>query len=184
MMWVKDRGCRSAAALRGPRTSAGEETQTDVSGPGRPAPPGSSGPASSGPGSGGPGSGGPASSGPPSAGSGSAGAAHEPDARFTFANERTFLAWIRTALALVAAGLAIVQLLPPFHGIRWGRHAIGIPLILLGAVVAVRSYQEWAVNQRALRAGRPLRRSLLPELLAVVIALVAAAAAVLALVSG
>ncbi len=83
----------------------------------------------------------------------------------------------------MAAGLAIVQLLPPFHGIRWGRHAIGIPLILLGAVVAVRSYQEWAVNQRALRAGGPLRRSRLPELLAVVIALVAAAAAVLALVS-
>ena len=49
----------------------------------------------------------------------------EPDARYTFANERTFLAWIRTALGLVAAGLAIVQLLPPFHGIRWGRHAIG-----------------------------------------------------------
>ena len=119
-----------------------------------------------------------------SAGPGSGGAGDEPDARFTFANERTFLAWIRTALALVAAGLAIVQLLPPFHGIRWGRHAIGIPLILLGAVVAVRSYQEWAANQRALRRGGPLRRSWLPELLAVVIALVAVVAATLALVSG
>src|ERR1700721_906742 len=61
---------------------------------------------------------------------------HEPDYRFTLANERTFLAWIRTALALVAAGLAIVQLLPPFPGIRWGPRARGIPLILLGAVVA------------------------------------------------
>ena len=111
-------------------------------------------------------------------------AGDEPDARFTFANERTFLAWIRTALALVAAGLAIVQLLPPFHGIRWGRHAIGIPLILLGAVVAVRSYQEWAANQRALRRGGPLRRSWLPELLAIVIALVAVVAATLAMVSG
>ena len=40
----------------------------------------------------------------------------EPDARFTFANERTFLAWNRTALALVVAGLAIAQLLPPFPG--------------------------------------------------------------------
>ena len=108
----------------------------------------------------------------------------EPDARFTFANERTFLAWIRTALALVAAGLAIVQLLPPFPGIRWGRHAIGIPLILLGAVVAVYSYLEWHANQRALRRGDPLRRSWLPELLAVVIGLVALAAAALALVSG
>ena len=126
---------------------------------------------------------GPDAAGPGSAGPGSAGPGHEPDARYTFANERTFLAWIRTALALVAAGLAIVTLLPPFHGIRWGRHAIGIPLILLGAVVAARSYQEWAVNQRAMRRGEPLRHSRLPQLLAVVIALVAVAAAALALVS-
>ena len=35
----------------------------------------------------------------------------EPDARFTFANERTFLAWSRTALALIAGGLAVSQLL-------------------------------------------------------------------------
>jgi inner membrane protein YidH len=163
-MWVKDRGRRPPAAHEAPRASAGEETQTDASGPGSPAPPSSAGPSSAGPGSGGAGS--------------------EPDARFTFANERTFLAWIRTALALVAAGLATVQLLPPFHGIRWGRHALGIPLILLGAVVAVRSYQEWGANQRAIRQGGPLRRSWLPELLAVVIALVAAGAAALALVSG
>ena len=39
----------------------------------------------------------------------------EPDVRFSYANERTFLAWIRTSLGLVTAGLAITQLLPPFH---------------------------------------------------------------------
>ena len=44
----------------------------------------------------------------------------EPDVRFTFANERTFLAWSRTALALVVAGLGVVQLLPPFPGVPWG----------------------------------------------------------------
>jgi putative membrane protein len=84
----------------------------------------------------------------------------------------------------VAAGLAIVQLLPPFHGIRWGRHAIGIPLILLGAVIAVFSYIEWDANQRALRRGDPLRHSRLPRLLAVIVGLVALAAAAMALVSG
>ena len=45
---------------------------------------------------------------------GSADEGTEPDPRFTFANERTFLAWSRTALALVVAGLGVVQLLPPF----------------------------------------------------------------------
>ena len=108
----------------------------------------------------------------------------DPDARYTFANERTFLAWMRTALGLVAAGLAVIQLLPPFHGIRWGRHAIGVPLILLGAVVAVVSYVDWTANQRALSRGDPPRRSWLPHVLAVTIALVALVAAVLALISG
>ena len=143
-----------------PRIPAGKETPTDASSPANPAAPGP--PV-------------PRRRAPPGV---------EPDARFTFANERTFLAWIRTALALVAAGLAIVQLLPPFHGIRWGRHAIGIPLILLGAVVAVFSYLEWDANQRALRRGDPPRHSRLPLFLAIIIGLVALAAAVLALISG
>ena len=146
-----------------PRIPAGRETPTDGSSPANPAVPGSPVPPAV-----------PPAAVPPPG---------EPDARFTFANERTFLAWIRTALALVASGLAIVQLLPPFHGIRWGRHAIGIPLILLGAVVAVVSYLEWDANQRALRRGDPPRHSRLPQLLAVIVGLVALAAAVLALIS-
>src|SRR5690349_23131098 len=83
----------------------------------------------------------------------------EPDPRFTFANERTFLAWSRTALALVVAGLAIVQLLPPFPGVPIGRQLLGIPLIVLGAVLAVVAYGEWVRNQRALRHSQPLPRS-------------------------
>jgi putative membrane protein len=111
----------------------------------------------------------------------------EPDARFTFANERTFLAWSRTSLALVVAGLAVIQLLPPFPGVPWGRHLIGTPLMLLGAAVAVISYREWRRNQEALRRGDPMGRSYLPRLLAGTvagIALLAAALAVLSVVSG
>ncbi|HZD02354.1 MAG TPA: DUF202 domain-containing protein [Actinomycetes bacterium] len=107
----------------------------------------------------------------------------EPDARFTFANERTFLAWNRTALALVVAGLAITQLLPPFSGIPGGRHIVGVPLIVLGIVLSITSYRQWARNQRALRLGWPLPHSNLPRLLTVLVAVVATAAAVLVLVS-
>jgi putative membrane protein len=107
----------------------------------------------------------------------------EPDARFTLANQRTFLAWSRTALALVAAGLGIVQLLPPFPGVRWGRHAIGVPLIVLGAVTAAEAYREWTRTQRALRRGDPLPHSILPLILAATIAVVAAVSATVAVIS-
>jgi putative membrane protein len=107
----------------------------------------------------------------------------EPDARYTFANERTFLAWSRTALALVVAGLGVVQLLPPFPGVPWGRHVLGVPLIAFGAVVAVTAYREWASNQRAMRLGLPLARSVMPLLLAAVIATMAVISAVVILAS-
>ena len=107
----------------------------------------------------------------------------EPDPRFTFANERTFLAWSRTALALVVAGLGVVQLLPPFPGVPWGRHVLGVPLIVFGAVVAVAAYGDWVRSQRAMRLGQPLPRSVMPRLLAVVITVIAVIAAVVVLVS-
>lgn len=97
----------------------------------------------------------------------------EPDARFTLANERTFLAWSRTSLALVVAGLAVAQLLPPFRGVPWGRSAIAAPLILLGATLSVLSYLEWKRNQRALRLGEPLVHSALPRILSLTITVIA-----------
>jgi putative membrane protein len=107
----------------------------------------------------------------------------EPDARFTFANERTFLAWHRTALALVVAGLAIVQLLPAFPGIPYGRLLLALPLIALGGGLSVASYREWSRHQRALRRGAPVTPSLLPRILAVAITLLALVAALLSLLA-
>jgi putative membrane protein len=107
----------------------------------------------------------------------------EPDPRFTLANERTFLAWNRTALALVVAGLGIVQLLPPFPGVPWGRHALGVPLIVLGAGVAVTAYVEWQRTQAAMRRGAPIPRSVLPGILAATITGVAVMSGAVLLVS-
>ena len=107
----------------------------------------------------------------------------EPDARFTFANERTFLAWSRTALALVVAGLAIVQLLPPFPGVPVGRPLLGLPLIALGGVLAVTAYCEWVRSQHALRRGEPMPGSVLPWILAATVTLTAVIAAVVLLIS-
>jgi putative membrane protein len=60
----------------------------------------------------------------------------EPDYRFTLANERTFLAWIRTALALIAGGVAVVQLVPALS-IPGVRHGLGTVLTAAGGVLAV-----------------------------------------------
>jgi putative membrane protein len=107
----------------------------------------------------------------------------EPDPRFTFANERTFLAWSRTALALVVAGLGIVQLLPPFPGVPWGRHILGVPLIVFGAVVAVTAYREWTRSQWAMRHEQPLPRSFMPTIMAVIISTMAVVSAAVVLAS-
>jgi putative membrane protein len=106
-----------------------------------------------------------------------------PDARFTFANERTFLAWTRTSLAFVVAGLGIVQLLPPFPGVPWGRHLLGVPLIVLGGVIAVTSYTQWVRSERALRRGEPLPASVLPRIIAGTVAGMAVVAAIVLLLS-
>ena len=111
------------------------------------------------------------------------GTGEEPDVRFTLANERTFLAWNRTALALVIAGLGIVQLLPPFPRVPWGRHALGVPLIVLGAAVSVTAYREWRRNQASLRRREPMPQSVLPRILVFTITGVAALSAVVLVVS-
>ena len=103
----------------------------------------------------------------------------EPDARFTYANERTFLAWNRTALALIATGVAATQLLPVLD-IDFGRRLLGLPLIAMGALLALASYRRWEANERAMRLREPLPPSPLPRLLAFGIGIVAVLAIVVA----
>lgn len=103
-----------------------------------------------------------------------------PDYRFTLANERTFLAWIRTALALAAGGLAVVHLLPEFGG----REPLGIGLLGLSLVTAVASYRRWVLLETSMRRGETLPASRLPALLAVATAVFGLAAALLLVLDG
>jgi putative membrane protein len=78
----------------------------------------------------------------------------EPDARFTLANERTFLAWIRTSLAFIAAGVALEALVP---GMQPGlRLAASIVLIVTGIATPIQAWLGWVSIERALRESRPL----------------------------
>jgi putative membrane protein len=102
----------------------------------------------------------------------------DPDYRFTLANERTFLAWIRTALALAAAGLGVVAILDDFPG----EEAIGVALLGLAFVTALVAYRRWALAERAMRLDEPLPHSRLPLVLAVGVSIVALLATVLFIV--
>jgi putative membrane protein len=92
----------------------------------------------------------------------------EPDYRFTLANERTFLAWIRTSLALLAAAVALGHLLPDF-GPDAVRKAASVILAVLGAVTAASSVIRWRRVQDAVDRGKPLPRSLITWALAAVL---------------
>ena len=103
------------------------------------------------------------------------------DPRLTFANERTFLAWNRTALALIAGGLAAAQLLNV--GVSGTRLMIGLPFIVLGGAIAIGGFMRWRANEVAIRREAPLPRSrLAPALLGVGATAIALLALVLLMV--
>ena len=97
-----------------------------------------------------------------------------PDYRFSLANERTFLAWIRTGLALIAGGLACAQFLRPLP-IAHLREIIAVTLLVLGGLVALRAVDHWARTERAMRLGADLPKSRFPAVLAIAVALGAVA---------
>ncbi|GLY24996.1 DUF202 domain-containing protein [Micromonospora sp. NBRC 101691] len=103
----------------------------------------------------------------------------EPDYRFTLANERTFLAWVRTALALLAGAVAVVHVLPAAApGVRT---AVAVLLAAAATVLPWAAYQRWTRVQRAMRLGRdlPFTRSL--ALMAVLLGVLGAGVVVLVL---
>ncbi|MEU4482298.1 DUF202 domain-containing protein [Micromonospora sp. NPDC023966] len=106
-----------------------------------------------------------------------------PDYRFSLANERTFLAWLRTGLALIAGGLAAAQFLPRFP-LAHLREVIAVALLLLGAAVAVRAVDHWSRTERAIRLGEELPASRFPAVLALVVAVGALLLVVAVLVRG
>jgi putative membrane protein len=97
-------------------------------------------------------------------------AGDEPDPRFSLANERTFLAWVRTALAMFAGGVALHALEVP--STDWVRWVLVVVLIGLGGVICLFSLVRWARVERAMRLRQPLPSFGLGVLMAVALGLV------------
>ncbi len=96
----------------------------------------------------------------------------EPDYRFTLANERTFLAWVRSSLGLLASGVAVRQLVEPFE-ISWARTFLALAAIGASVVFVGGGYLRWVNVQRAVRRGEALPPTRLVPIAAAGIMLIA-----------
>lgn len=105
----------------------------------------------------------------------------EPDPRFTFANERTFLAWIRTGLGFLAAGVAIAAVARFGDRLSLEARAASLLLVVCGLACAVGAWVRWVRSERAMREGRALPSS--PLLLVLVGVLVVVALIALAVLT-
>jgi putative membrane protein len=104
------------------------------------------------------------------------GVGDEPDPRFSFANERTFLAWIRTALGFVAAGVALAAVARFAVGVGAEVRAASVLLVISGLLSGVGSFTRWMRNERAMRLDQPLPSSRLLVVLTALVVLAALAA--------
>ena len=107
------------------------------------------------------------------------GAGTTPDPRFSLANERTFLAWVRTSLALLAGGVALDAV--ELDGPRGLQTALAIVLVVLGLLGAAASWLRWAATERAMRLRRPLPSTAVLVWISLVLMVVAAGLVVLVL---
>ncbi|OHU31324.1 YidH family protein [Mycobacteroides franklinii] len=92
----------------------------------------------------------------------------EPDYRFTLANERTYLAWVRTSLALIASGVALMQFVPEFW-IPGARHVVSIVLVMTGGLLATAAARRRRRVQEAMRQDMALPPSHMPTFLSVLL---------------
>lgn len=102
-----------------------------------------------------------------------------PDHRFSLANERTFLAWVRTSLALLAGGVALDAV--DLDGPAALQSALAASLVVLGLLGAAVAWLRWAAAERAMRLRRPLPGTTALAWLALVLVVVAACLVVLVL---
>ena len=97
----------------------------------------------------------------------------DPDPRFTLANERTFLAWIRTSLALIAGGVALEAFDVPLPAEL--RSAVSVFMLVVAIILPLVAWVHWKQSERAMREERPLPFSFAIPVLAVAIVVVAGA---------
>lgn len=106
----------------------------------------------------------------------------EPDPRFTLANERTFLAWIRTSLALMAGGVGVEAVgtaeVTPLRTI------LSVLLLAAGVLCSATAVGRWVASERALRQRSPLPPPRLAPLLSYGLGVIGVLACVLVLIMG
>lgn len=98
----------------------------------------------------------------------------EPDYRFSLANERTFLAWIRTSMALLAGGVVLEQFATRL-GPRGIVVALAVGLAVAAALLALLAYVRWRANEIAMRHSRPLPTSIAIPVMSIAALLISAA---------
>jgi putative membrane protein len=106
----------------------------------------------------------------------------DPDPRFSFANERTFLAWIRTALALLASGIGLEAFAPPL-AVPGLRQVLAALLVLAGVATSALAFRRWLRAEEAMRERRSLPPPTLTPWLSYGIATVALAVFVLLVIA-
>jgi len=80
-----------------------------------------------------------------------------PDYRFSLANERTFLAWIRTALAFLAGAIILWSFASTLADAGRSATLISLALSLISAVIGGSAYYRWHANELAMRQEQRLQ---------------------------